>query len=323
MQLSDLPLLGNLRRRLLTISFDETSFARRKFYAGNVKICKHLESVGRAFVSGYQESLQEYGPDVLAERLNRIEPDRRGFAFEGAALGLTVLDQLSPWGRRRLRDFLIGSGAMHIYMVHVGVGWAIGQMPWLRSGLTRFLQKFDPLLRWLAIDGYGFYSGYFHWPHYISHQKVPKQLDKRGRQVFDQGLGRSLWFVEGADVHRIAQRIAAFDSDRRADLWSGVGLACAYAGGIDPIEVKALRAAACSYRPQLAQGAAFAAKTRQRAENPAGHTELACRILCGLSAVDAAGITDEALEHLPIDRADTYAIWRDRIQKRFTAETFG
>lgn len=200
-------------------------------------------------------------------------------------------------------------------MVHVGFGWMLARFPWR---ISKSLKQLDPLLKWLAIDGYGFHEGYFHWHRYLKEKSIPKTLSGYACRAFDQGLGRSLWFVKGADVHEISATIANFPSERRADLWSGVGLACTYAGGADRSTVEALRSLAQLYQPQLAQGAAFAAKTRHRADNPTEHTELACQILCGLSATAAAEVTDTFLEQLPSDGIEpAYEIWRQRIQSRF------
>src|SRR5262249_28067850 len=136
--------------------------------------------------------------------------------------------------------------------------------------------------------------------------------------AFDQGLGRSLWFVEGADVTKIPETVRTFDSARWADLWSGIGLAAAYVGGAEADALGAMRAAAGPYEPALAQGAAFAAKARQRAGTPAAHTDLACQILCGLSANEAADVTDDALEDLSeAGPLPAYEVWRRRVQCRF------
>ncbi len=151
-------------------------------------------------------------------------------------------------------------------MVHVGAGWALAQ---LRRRVNRALAHWDPLSGWLAIDGYGFHQGYFRWPDTVDRQCVPHRLAGYARRVFDQGLGRSLWFVEGADVDRIAATIDRFQERRHADLWSGVGLACAYAGGLPGQAIESLCAMAGPHRPHLAQGVAFAAKARERAGNPA------------------------------------------------------
>ena len=70
--------------------------------------------------------------------------------------------------------------------------------------------------------------------------------------------------------------------------------------------------------PQRAQGVAFAAKCRQRAGNPAAHTELACAILCGMSAEQAAAVTDISLEGLNQDgEMPAYEVWRQRVQLMF------
>ena len=263
-------------------------------------------------------ALEETDLRGLAARLNQHDAEVSGFAFEGAAMGLALLDLMTPWKKDRWQYFMHSGGDKHIYMAHVGVGWAWARLQRWRGGRTRLT---NPLLRWLAIDGYGFHEGYFHWPEFIRGRALPERLSGYSRRVFDQGLGRSLWFVNGADVERIDATVRTFPVTRRADLWSGVGLACAYAGGVDGAALTALRAAAAPYQAPLAQGVCFAAKTRQRAGNLTPHTELACRMLCGLNAVEAAARTDEALQDLPYDdELPAYELWRQRIQARFASE---
>jgi hypothetical protein len=302
----------------LHISPTETSFARRGFHAGTLAARERLEQIGQTFLLGYHAALADREPDELAARLNTVAAELRGFAFEGAAMALTLLDYFTPWHRYRFARFIRGAGAAHIYMAHVGAGWAVARLYWR---VERPLARLDPLLRWLAIDGYGFHAGYFSWRRYVAVRAPAGRLSGYARRVFDQGLGRSLWFVEGADVERIPRTIAAFPPARHADLWSGAGLACAYAGGVERPAVAALWSAAGEYQPHLAQGAAFAAQARRRAGNPAGHTALACEVLCGCSAEEAAQMTDDALEDLPPDGAlPAYEIWRQRIRSHFMKE---
>jgi hypothetical protein len=176
----------------------------------------------------------------------------------------------------------------------------------------------DPVLGWLALDGWGFHEGFFHWPKYIDGQPPPEKLRGFERRVFDQGFGRSLWFVNGGNVELIAHTISVFSPQRQSDLWSGIGLAATYAGTIDEDSLTRLREKSGSFQAQLAQGAAFAAKARQRAGNLTDYAGRAARILCGLSAGEAARLTDEALENLPGDSEEpAYEIWRRRIQNRF------
>jgi hypothetical protein len=299
--------------KALTIPIDETRVARRGFHVDDPAVQRRLESIGESFLHGYHAVLRNADAPAL-----RIDPELQGFAFEGAAMALTLLDHMLPLNGGRFRRFLRGDGAPHAYMLHVGAGWAIARHPWLRLRSAAFLRSLDPLLRWLAMDGYGFHQGYFYWPLSVSRQDIPRGIDGYARRAFDQGLGRSLWFVEGADGARIAATIARFPQARRADLWSGVGLASAYAGGAGEPDLEQLREAAGSYLPQVAQGVAFAAKARQRAGNPACHTDLACRVLCRASSEQAAAITDSALRDLPPDGAEpAYEVWRQRIQEQF------
>ena len=309
-------LLGQARRRFLGLSPAEASFAKRGFLASEERSRMRLEQIGVTFLSGYHAALEETGFVSLSHRLATVETELRGFAFEGAAMGLALLDCVTPWRKDRWSTFTERLAAHHIYMMHVGLGWALAR---LRRGVTAYLTRLDPLLGWLVVDGYGFHEGYFGWPQYIQRQTLPSRLKGYERRVFDQGLGRSIWFVKGADIPGVVTAINAFPFARRDDLWSGVGLASAYAGGCDRVAIESLRVAAHAHFPALAQGVAFAAKTRQRAANLNSYTETVCHVICGSSAEELAAITDAALENLRgDDGVPAYEQWRRRIQEKIT-----
>jgi hypothetical protein len=317
-------LTGRIRRRLLGISPDEATIARRGFHATEVARGERLERIGRTFLHGYHAALEERRPDALALRLDAsVEPEQRGFAFEGAAMGLAIGDAFLPRRHHRFPVFLADAGAAHAYMLHVGAGWVVARLGRLADGT---LAQLDPLLRWLALDGYGFHEGYFHWSRYVAALRPPPAgLRGYARRAFDQGLGRSIWFVAGADVERTAAKVASFPPARRADLWSGVGLACAYAGGAALGELSWLRSAAAEHAPLLAQGAAFAAEARRRAGNPAPQTAAACEVLCGCAAQRAAELTQSTLAALAPDGKDQvpdvprYERWRIALQRSLGA----
>lgn len=311
-------LLGQARKRFLGLSLAEASFAKRGFSAREEQSRRHLEQVGITFLSGYHAALEESGFVPLAQRLANVETELQGFAFEGAAMGLGLLDCFTPWRKDRWRIFTERLGQPHIYMMHVGLGWALAR---LRRRVTPYLGQLDPLLGWLTVDGYGFHEGYFGWPRYVERQDLPTRLKSYEQRVFDQGLGRSIWFVKGADIAAVASAINAFSAARHDDLWSGVGLACGYAGGCERAAIESLRTAAIKHLPALGQGVAFAAKTRQRAGNLNSHTEVVCRLICGHSAQAAAAITDAALEDLHEESGlPAYEVWRRRIQEKLTRE---
>ena len=312
-------LIRKLRRRMLGISPQEATFARRGFRGGDEAVRARLERVGASFLAGYHAAL-EADESELGSRLNETEAEWRGFAFEGAAMGLALIDFMTPWKSDRLQSFTRAAGAPHIYMIHVGAGWAMARLP---LSVERSLRRLDPLLGWLAVDGYGFHEGYFGGPDYFAARSRPPRLKGYAARAFDQGLGRSLWFVEGADVEAIATTVASFPEARQADLWSGVGLACAYAGGQGRHGIETLCRKAGRFRPHMAQGAAFAAKARLRAGNLVAHTELACQVIGGVSAEAAAKVTDIALQSIAAETpAGDYEAWRQRIQASFASEAF-
>jgi hypothetical protein len=319
------PFLSQLRLQLFGLSPHEATFAKRGFQPTESQKQQYLEQIGRTFLIGYHLAIATPDPKMIVSELEAIAPEIEGFAYEGAAMGLALIDAFTPWNDRRVQQFLAEEGNAHIYMGYVGLGWALARIP---KGISRYLTKInicggsfpDPLLGWLAIDGYGFHQGYFYWRDYIERFTQPKSLKGYAQRVFDQGLGRSLWFVGGAEPQRVARTIQHFPSHRHADLWSGVGLACTYAGGVTEEAIREIKALSRNYRLEVAQGSAFAAQARRRAGNLTQHTEQACQILCGVSAQTAAGVTEQALVGLlGTEEKPMYEQWRERIQLYFSA----
>src|SRR5262245_49420302 len=149
-------LLGKTRRRFLGLSPAEASFAKRGFVAREDDARRRLEQIGVTFLNGYHTALEETRFLPLARRLAVVEPELRGFAFEGAAMGLALLDCVTPWRKDRWRTFTERLAEPHIYMMHVGLGWALAR---LRKCVTTHLAQLDSLLGWLVVDGYGFHEG--------------------------------------------------------------------------------------------------------------------------------------------------------------------
>jgi hypothetical protein len=310
------PTVSRLLRRLLGISSAEIGFERRGFRGGTPAAREHIESIGAAFLYGYHAALEERTTALLVRRLESCDAELRGFHYEGAAMALHLLDRLLWRRRSRFAEFICDAGNNHIYMAYVGAGWAQARLPF---GLASSTAQFDPLLRWLALDGYGFHQGFFRWPTFVAgSQRIPSRLRGYARRAFDQGLGRSLWFVDGHDAELIAITISRFAPARHSDLWAGIGLAATYAGGASVDALINLRDAAGAHHRWLAQGAAFAAAARARAGNLVTHTDHGCKVFCGLSALQAAAVVDEASRDLPQDHPATpaYEAWRQRIGDR-------
>lgn len=301
-----------LTQRWLKIPSREVECARRGFACSDPRIQDRLENIGRCFLQGYHAALEDRDHYALAKQLDQVALEQRGFAYEGAAMALVLLDGLFP-RKQRFQEFLSGAGKHHIYMLHVGAGWAYARLPWLRRRVELSIRQFDSVLGWLVIDGFGFHQGYFHWPTAVH---IPgTQFSEPAQHVYYQGLGRSLWFVHGANALEISRTILTFDSQYRADAWSGVGIACAYAGGLSISAIEELGHYADKCKPALAQGAAFAAKARLLAGNPAAHTQTACATLCGMPAESAAALCDETLVRVDRLQPCPYQHWRELLQR--------
>jgi hypothetical protein len=316
--------LRSARRALLTPSTSQAMFTTRGFRARDHDAQRALECVGVVFLTGYGHAAETANAAETERRLERIDRPVRGFAYEGAAMAFTMLKGLGLVRRTDpLSDLLGAGGAKHIYMVHVGIGWALARLPvWRRPAVM----PGDPLLSWLMLDGYGFHQAYFRTRQWVDGQRRPEPRQFPGMspayagRAVDQGVGRALWFVHGADAGAVAAAIDRYPPRRRADLYSGAGLAATYAGAVDEAGLRKLRDAAGPARPSLAQGSAFAAKARERAGLLTDATTLGTAVLCGATAQEAAAVTDVALEDLPPDGLEpAYEVWRRRIADHFTA----
>jgi enediyne biosynthesis protein E3 len=297
---------GQMLKPLFGVSDKEA----RSFSEEDQGAALRLETVIRLVTKGCQITLQSSNFAVLVPRLDEGDPELRGFLYEGAGIGLAALDCLMPW-KNRIKDFLNGPGSTYIYAVPLGAGMGLAR---LRRNPERFMRRLDPVLGWIIIDGYGFHEGFFARKRYIEKQEVPKHLSAYARRVFDHGLGRAIWFVRSTNVERVAATIASFPTKRQADLWSGIGLACGYTGGVNHAAVEALQVAAGPYKHHLALGAAIAANARHEVGNPSPHAERACEVLWGLPSETVSQMTDAARENLPVDGDEpAYEIWRQRL----------
>lgn len=305
----------------------QTLMSTRGFTVKRPEAGDRLEKIGRIFLTGYAAAVEARGIPEVEDRLEAVEAEVRGFAYEGAAMGLSVLDGLPGGGSGRFEAFLRGRAAAHVYMVNVGAGWAMARLPRFR---WRGVHGSDPLLRWLVLDGYGFHQAYFKTAQYVHARHRDRGFpwpgqgpSRHAEKVIDQGVGRALWFVGGADPRTVAALIGRFEPERRADLFAGVGLAATYAGAADKQELLDLWDLARPYRAELAQGSAFAATARHEAGLAGEHTQLAASVFCDLTVEQAAGLCRVARPEAPYadgpDGTPAYELWRSAIRARLAA----
>jgi hypothetical protein len=315
-----------LRRRVLTPNIRETKLATRGFHEKSPEARIRLERVGESFLTGYAFAAQARSVAEAEEDLEQVPREWRGFAYEGAGMAFAVRDGLPIGGGHWVERCLAGRGSAHIYMVYVGAGWALGRLPrsrWAKAtaGLT------DPVLRWLALDGYGFHQAYFHtdkyvWNHYAEQSFPWPAGDRTGyaQHAIDQGIGRATWFVCGTDPDRVADALDAFPAARHPDLYAGAALAATYAGAVDEAELRTFRRRGEAYRAQIAQGSAFAATARVEAGLATPHTELAAGVLAGVTPDEAVRICTDSMRELPAGgHVPAFEFWRQRIADSLAA----
>jgi len=315
--------LGALRRRLYTPKVIETRIETRGFHFKDVAARDNLETVGASFLEGFGNAAEVSVADDVHQLLGKIPTRYRGFANEGAAMAFALRDAL-PMGRHdHLSRYLVSGGDAHVYMALIGAGWAMARLP--RMLWSRVMPS-DPLLNWLALDGYGFHQAYFHTGRYVhDHYRDDGfrwPADRTGQyanRAIDLGIGRALWFVGGSDATVVAELVEGYPAGRRADLYSGVGLAATYAGGAGEEELHQLLERAGEHGPQVAQGAAFAASARVRAGLVVPHNEIGNRALCGLTTADAAALCEREMPASAAVRGGTpaYERWRQGVAGQF------
>lgn len=318
---------GSLRSVVFTPALAEVTFAKRGFPAAPPDVAAHLEAIPQAVICGFDWGIEARDQWDVERRLSMVDPALRGFAYEGTTMAFTILDTMGKRGHRT-RDLLLGPGRPHIFLAYIGMGFAMARLPkplWKKVLPDLDGCEFHPTMSWLAVDGYGFDRAYFDTKRWVGEQQVAAPYPWLGQPGYfpraaDQGIGRALWFICGANVPGVAAAVGRFASERQADLWAGVGLAATFAGGCGSDAMAALRRAAGEHWPQLALGSVFAMKARDYSGFVPEHSSAALLALTGLSVESSVALADdtEPSSSGPAG-VPAYETWRQNIRDRLTA----
>lgn len=322
--------IGSLRRLVLTPSFADVSFAGRGFPVEPTDATRRLEAIPQAVICGFEWGVEVRGQWEIERRLELVEPEMRGFAYEGATMAFTVRDAMAGGRGVRARDLLRGPGLPHTFLTYIGIGFAMARLPrplWKNVLPDLTGTPYYPTMSWLAVDGYGFDKAYFQTERWVTRQRRPATYPWAGRadyfpRAVDQGIGRALWFIHGGQAADVVAAVGRFAVSRQQDLWSGVGLAATFAGGCDAQGLALLCRAAGDDLPHLAQGAVFAAKARAFSGFEPPHTELATAVFTGMSVAAASTLADDvAAGGLASTTVPDYEVWRSRVRAHFVARS--
>jgi hypothetical protein len=310
----------SLIHTLAKVNYNQVKPALRGFHVNSETVSKRLERIGSTFLDGYHFALKTSDPEKIHSFPESLEEKYRGFAYEGIGMGMTLRGYFTFKGDAPVYSFLNGLGNDHIYLLYVGIGWAYARLPFIN--IEKRIKKFDPLLRWLVIDGYGFHEAYFKTKKYIINKELPK-LTQKAQHVFYQGVGRCLWFVYGTEVKKIASKIREFPSMFQPDLWAGIGLAATYAGTLSKADLLKIKQFSNPFSMHLLQGVSFAAGARCRPNLVSPYTRIATKTLTGLDPEELSAINDQALKNIPsyLSSFEQNRLWKKNIIQQITMQT--
>src|SRR3954465_14010969 len=86
---------GSLRRLVMAPSFAKVSFAGRGFPVTPTDATRRLEAIPQAVVCGFEWGIESRDQWDVVSRLDLVEPEMRGFAYEGATMAFTVRDAMA------------------------------------------------------------------------------------------------------------------------------------------------------------------------------------------------------------------------------------
>jgi hypothetical protein len=281
-------------------------------------IAQRIEKIREIFQHAYAISTDQEDLDLLIDQLEKTENDYRSIAYEATSVAIAVKDFLNGNTLNYWHSFLKDHAAQHAVQIHTGLGWAIAQQ---RISISPIIETLDPLMQFRMLDGFGYYYGIFRRRQIAGGQPFSTDVESKFIRGYDQGVGRSLWYISKGDYASVPEKIAQFSSSRHTDLWRGIGIACTYVGGCDEFILKELLSLSFPYHAQLAVGAALVASSRNSAGTITKDVELACRVWCKQSIQEVLLITEKAETSLVAGPNNAYFIWLSEIEKKLGLES--
>jgi len=212
----------------------------------------------------------------------------RSVAYEAASMAIALNDfstaAHSPITIAVMQGWkaFLNASENQLTHVHVGLGWAIAKQQINPSCFIK--NNLHAMLQLRVLDGCGYYDGMMRQKQTIKNQVRHSYLDVENFSAYDQGIGRSIWYISKGDPLKVQQLIHSFSVERHADLWRGIGIACTFVGGYDSTVLKTLLSIAEHHSTQLGMGAAMVTKSRMMANFNTTEMELACTTWINLNA---------------------------------------
>lgn len=255
----------------------------------NQDVPERMASIRSIFETAKGLADLEANNSTLIYQLERTEINFRSVAFEGASMsrGLLSLSEGSTLDKWKKFAAITTS---HAVQVAIGLGWAIAQRE--LAGLP-LIQSLNKTAQARVLDGIGYYCGMFRHRSYVRDKLIPGVLTANDLRAFDEGLGRSLWYHYKGDTAKLLNAMDSFETERKANLFRGAGIAIAYVGGCSETIFRNIFEAAGNFQTDLSTGAIMLALARSQAGTTNSDADLACRVWCQLSAADAVSLMEK------------------------------
>jgi enediyne biosynthesis protein E3 len=269
-----------------------------------------VQSIFREVQDSYSEniSLAE-----LYKYLDSFDIEFRSIAYEAASMCVALGDLKSDNQLKRWFEFA-QQAALHATQIHVGLGWALAQ---LQIDPLPFMGGLHPMMRYRVADGYGYYEGIFRKRKGVLSQQRPEWDDATAMDAYDQGLGRSMWYLNNGNIEEAKKLIEKFPVSRQADLWRGLGIAISYAGGCSEEYLLQIISLAGDFKTQLAAGCVMALVSRKVAGFISDDAALVCRVWCNKSVEDALSLYQPDLLSSAYNKESAYSSWIQNIEESF------
>jgi hypothetical protein len=144
--------------------------------------------------------------------------------------------------------------------LYTGLGWALAK----NGQPYNLFPAPHALAEAKILDGYGYYYGLFRGRLVIRSQQIPALIPEGVLPYFDAGLGRALWYQSKGDLSKLTELLSLFPESRRAALWSGIGLASCFVGGLTIDEIHNLLNLAGNHQSSFQIGVRAAIESREK-----------------------------------------------------------
>jgi hypothetical protein len=219
---------------------------------------------------------QHREPDELIAFLDAEPPLFRSVAYESASMEIAMPELRHGRTLENWNTLYRSAEKAHTFHMDIGLGWAFA-----KTEISP--ESHQPHTKMMVYDGIGYYYGLFKGRKTVKNHLVPEGINEQQQFGFDQGLGRRLWYISRGEVNELADIIKFFPVTRQANLWRGVGIACAYVGGCEKEALEHLQIASAGFHEQLYTGVTLAAISRKASDSITPDIDVACNIICGKS----------------------------------------